>query len=542
MEADPNTQLNCAEGHGTAVHTAIAVCGCGHDGRLGLGKCDSQSRVVLVPFFLPPAGSEVSPFGSIRAARVGAYHNFVITTTGVYCWGLNENGQLGLGRGSPSCVTVPTRVPFFDEVTVLEISCGAYHTFAWTSSGLFACGMNEDGQLGVPEESDHFSFTKVLSAAQIGGTPTAEGKDQNLTGPHNEDDGACRLIKCGQLTHVSCGTYHTLIALRDVTVASAGEDDSEEQQHFPVLIAATGKGDFGALGFDGDAWSALKSKTKSMQAALQNATHSGHVADVNALGTAEKRWKPLKQRRAAFSTSQFRCVGLPVLLDRSGAAAGSASFEVESLHAMHLHSAVILREVMPSQELLSTDTAKLKTFHWGCYYCNEVEDDASSVPREERSGDILHAGNEILFRYSPSSLPAAVEVKGTGVLGLGEENSHVTSWAQLPLPSGGHDGCSVRTVTGREHFLIQLGNLVVFGFGDNMHGQLAAGAVQDTLLSPTVVVRAGDELTSPACCPTAASADSWRVEHICDVRCGMRHSVFVLGVTPAPSKCCSDNV
>ncbi|KEG13686.1 chromatin binding protein [Trypanosoma grayi] len=530
MEAAPKSHNYDDDVSRRRTHIAIAVCGCGHDGRLGLGSCDSQSRVTLIPFFLSGNNNDVDNqlVGTIRAVRVGGYHNFAITTTGVYGWGLNENGQLGLGHGSPAYVPLPMRIPFFDKSDVIEIACGAYHTFAWTHEGLFACGKNEDGQLGLSGEKDHIEFTTVLTAAQA--------NNSDATG--HEVNGGCRLIRRGQLTHVSCGTHHTLLAFRDVEVER--EKDSEVQkQHYPILIAAAGKGDFGELGYDGDAWSVLQAKAKSMQAALradaQQHQQQQHDNDstVTVQGLPEKKWKPLKQRRAVFSSEAFQPVGLPLLLERAAASSCVCPFEIVSLHAMHLHSSVVLRDTSAVER--DAGVGCMQTFHWGCYYCNAVEDDASSIPRSAGEEVCLHAGNETLFRYNAATAPCMrVEVMGSGVLGLGEEDSFKTVWVPLPLPPEA-EGHRVSAITGREHYLILLNDTLVVGFGDNMFGQLGVDdKMIDVVLRPTVVLRVGDHLRSPS----AADGNGesvWGVESIRDVGCGVRHSVFLVEVYRQPA-------
>nr|CCC95301.1 unnamed protein product [Trypanosoma congolense IL3000] len=509
--------------------TVIAVCGCGHDGRLGIGSNESQSRVVVVPFFLGTTDGDGRPLGSIRAARVGGYHNFVITTEGVYGWGLNEDGQLGLGRGSSSCISVPTRIPFLDGKCIKDIACGAHHTFAWTSDGLYACGRNEDGQLGLPSRGAYFSFTMVLSNSQAN-----VGADD---GGSEVSQGACSLIKHGQLTHVSCGTHHTLLAFRDVAVLMDENVTGDNIVKFSVLVAAAGKGDFGELGYDGDAWSILQSKAKTMQTALESAARrnqNGFPENGTApelVNDVQKHWKPLKQRRAPFSSDRFQPVGLSVLLPCHNSDESAIPYEVVSLNAMHLHSAIALRE-LHTTEGSSSSSCDTRTFHWGCYYCGDVEDDASSVPREEERGTTLHAGNEIIFRYrkAPSS-EAVLEVKGDGVLGLGEEDSRAKTWVPLPLPPGVGAVDSVRTVVGRDHFLIQLSDSVVVGFGDNMHGQLAAGSVKDSLLTPSVVIRNGNELMVPVGTSGVDFSVRWRVERVADVVWRAAFSLCVGGQT-----------
>ncbi|RNF10614.1 putative chromatin binding protein [Trypanosoma rangeli] len=531
---EPSRNQHDPAAHTPSTHVVIAVCGCGNDGRLGLGTLESKSRITLVPFFLGTVLREGhnnaadmngsgEPLGTILAVRVGGYHNFAITTTGVYGWGLNEHGQLGLGRGSASSVPLPTRIPFFDEETVIDIQCGAYHTFAWTKKGLFVCGKNSDGQLGLLDEGDHLSFTTLLTAAQANNSNVRE----------SDEIGECRLIQQGQLTHVSCGTHHTLLAFRDVVVVREDNGEVQRQQApppkcYPLLIAAAGKGDFGELGYDGDAWSVLQAKTKTMQYALSHGLQKQQEetdSDARIRICMEKKWKAVKPRRALFSSLHFQPVLFPILLDQMVAPPATCYREILSLHAMHLHSAAILRE-RTYTENQSGNAGRIRTFHWGCYYCNVPEDDASSIPREdEKEGVFLHAGNETLFRYTTTP-PAEVEVMGSGMLGLGEEDSLVTSWTPLPLPHGAKNLC-IRAITGREHYLILLENTLVVGFGDNMHGQLGVGESQDVVLCPTVLLRTGDEMETAT--PFAGGC-RWKVQSIRDAACGVRHSVYLVEI------------
>jgi alpha-tubulin suppressor-like RCC1 family protein len=66
-----------------------------------------------------------------------------------YCWGGNENGQLGNGTKSGNQF-VPG--PVLGGMVFEEVSAGAYHTCGWMTSGRAFCwGRNLEGQLGGPD-------------------------------------------------------------------------------------------------------------------------------------------------------------------------------------------------------------------------------------------------------------------------------------------------------------------------------------------------------------------------------------------------------
>jgi alpha-tubulin suppressor-like RCC1 family protein len=82
----------------------------------------------------------------------GLYHTCALTCNGkVYCWGADDQGQLGNGVsiGSSSLpVTVDTSA-LAGEKTFIQITTGGEHTCALTSGGrVFCWGSNQVGQLG----------------------------------------------------------------------------------------------------------------------------------------------------------------------------------------------------------------------------------------------------------------------------------------------------------------------------------------------------------------------------------------------------------
>jgi alpha-tubulin suppressor-like RCC1 family protein len=100
------------------------------------------------------------------ALACGQYHSLGLTTEGkVYAWGLNESGQLGNGMRDDADDeeqlwedVSPQRVPLSH---VISISCGGFHSLALTREGkLYAWGLNDSGQLGIGKTSDD---TKTLT-------------------------------------------------------------------------------------------------------------------------------------------------------------------------------------------------------------------------------------------------------------------------------------------------------------------------------------------------------------------------------------------
>ncbi len=87
----------------------------------------------------------------VRGVALGAFHTCAIVGEGrVMCWGANFSGQLGLGFQSDSIVP-PSEIPELSGV--VGISAGASHTCAFDAEGRVYCwGGNNDAQLGYGED------------------------------------------------------------------------------------------------------------------------------------------------------------------------------------------------------------------------------------------------------------------------------------------------------------------------------------------------------------------------------------------------------
>jgi alpha-tubulin suppressor-like RCC1 family protein len=86
---------------------------------------------------------------SVSAIAAGEHYALAITNDGLYAWGENLAGALGIG--SLTNTAYPTKVQFSKRtaVTVQSISAGRNHSLAITSDGLYAWGDNSYGKLGL---------------------------------------------------------------------------------------------------------------------------------------------------------------------------------------------------------------------------------------------------------------------------------------------------------------------------------------------------------------------------------------------------------
>ena len=88
--------------------------------------------------------------GAIDIAA-GVNHTCAITGDGdVFCWGLNNKGQLGNGDSSGASSNTPVLARLPGQVTAKQVSVGGQHSCAVTTAGdLYCWGGNTDGQLGI---------------------------------------------------------------------------------------------------------------------------------------------------------------------------------------------------------------------------------------------------------------------------------------------------------------------------------------------------------------------------------------------------------
>ena len=76
-----------------------------------------------------------------------ALHSFIITEDGLYSFGTNYFGELGLGNNTNQ--NIPHKITQFNSDTIVSIACGCYHSFVLTKDGLYSFGYNYYGQLGL---------------------------------------------------------------------------------------------------------------------------------------------------------------------------------------------------------------------------------------------------------------------------------------------------------------------------------------------------------------------------------------------------------
>jgi alpha-tubulin suppressor-like RCC1 family protein len=139
--------ISLAAGHDTTcavdgVTNQLLCWGFGKSATLGDGTLNNRSRAA--PVLQAAAGA---PFANVAAATIGIGDHACLRTTDsqVWCWGVNDNGQVG--NNTMTQQTVPVHV----DDGYSAVAAGRQHTCATKSAdgGVFCWGSSGRGRLGV---------------------------------------------------------------------------------------------------------------------------------------------------------------------------------------------------------------------------------------------------------------------------------------------------------------------------------------------------------------------------------------------------------
>ncbi len=140
------SSISCGSKHCIAVDRQgrCFTWGWGGDGQLGHGSCDD----------LPVPTHVAHIQDTVVQVAGGSGHSVALTSTGtVFTWGMHLQGQLGRQVGSDGyAALVPCALSGLHSVC--DIAAGGDSTFAYSEQcGLFAWGCNREGQLGLDDKA-----------------------------------------------------------------------------------------------------------------------------------------------------------------------------------------------------------------------------------------------------------------------------------------------------------------------------------------------------------------------------------------------------
>lgn len=155
------SQVSVGTNHACAILDGSVYCwGLNTNGQLGVG--DTTERAEPTKVTLPGTATKVS---------AGAAHTCAVVGGTAYCWGINAYGQLG--NNSTTQSTTPVPVSNQSGFTVLDVSAGTDHSCAVTQGGQAWCwGRNYYGQLGNSSTTTSSVPVGPLAGAMPAGTVT----------------------------------------------------------------------------------------------------------------------------------------------------------------------------------------------------------------------------------------------------------------------------------------------------------------------------------------------------------------------------------
>jgi alpha-tubulin suppressor-like RCC1 family protein len=142
----------------------------------------------LAPVAVNTANGVSALYGkTVTSIAAGIWHTCAIASDSqVYCWGRNNNGQIGdntsgTDRLAPVAVNTANGVSALYGKTVKSIAAGGYHTCAIASDGQVYCwGLDDYGQIG-----DNTSGTDRPAPVAVTSNGIGKAIDVNVTGTTN---------------------------------------------------------------------------------------------------------------------------------------------------------------------------------------------------------------------------------------------------------------------------------------------------------------------------------------------------------------------
>ena len=212
------TSIACGEAHSGAVDNSgkVYMWGAGSYGRLGHGSGSDQH--------IPKCVDSIASLFVVGMA-CGAFHSMVIVDTNdkgiLMGFGDNQYGQLGLGDEIMT-QELPREIGGMENASVLEVSCGQYHTLVVVfhsriGGRVYSFGFAGNGRLGKIGSKRTMEKVPALiqNVKQIGGKMQGRGRRMKRS-----DMGGEKRVKA-----VAVGAQHSLAVSENGTLWGWGDNE-----------------------------------------------------------------------------------------------------------------------------------------------------------------------------------------------------------------------------------------------------------------------------------------------------------------------------
>jgi alpha-tubulin suppressor-like RCC1 family protein len=177
--------IYCGSKHNIILNdnNELYVCGYNYHGQLGLGDNKNRNTYKKLEHNL----------GKIKNIFCGEYHNIILNENNeIYVCGYNEYGQLGLGDNKNRNTYTKLEHNFGK---IKNIYCGGFHNIILNENNeLYVCGNNSYGQLGLGDFQDRYIYTKL---------------ENNF----------------GKIKNIYCGAYHSIILNEEDELYVCGDNE-----------------------------------------------------------------------------------------------------------------------------------------------------------------------------------------------------------------------------------------------------------------------------------------------------------------------------
>ena len=212
-------------------NSKVFAFGSNYLGILGIGDIGSIEEPVLIKEI---CGQNISKFYTGNGFMF-AQNN----SNGIFCWGCNKQGQLGLGYESD--YSKPTKNNFLSGLDIIDISCGQNHTLALTRNGdVYGWGGNEWGQVGcgsndniitVPTKIEIFLRVKAIACGDYHSLALTNGRSVLSWGKNEfgqlgqfwyDKTNAPSNIVANSIVSIACNHDNSYLLSRDGTLSMHG--------------------------------------------------------------------------------------------------------------------------------------------------------------------------------------------------------------------------------------------------------------------------------------------------------------------------------
>lgn len=242
-------------------------CGLNSSGQLGVGDMNDRDGLVIIDKTVNTAET----LSNIKQVSAYLNHSMILTEDGnVYASGLNDYGQIGLyGFKSTSGEKNFIQLPISN---VIKISCGEDNLYILKNDGyVYACGLNNYGQLGLGHQDNIDEPTKIEydnDGYSFGNIKDISAKSGScLFLKTNGDVYACGLNDHGQLC--LSDKLDKNVPTKNTRLFSIDKIFMGEMCSFYINIAGTtyscGRNDYGELGIGNDLGDKITNHTVTRQ-------------------------------------------------------------------------------------------------------------------------------------------------------------------------------------------------------------------------------------------------------------------------------------